>query len=106
MSPRGVRSGLRTRWRLAALLLPLMLVTGWLARAPRLAADAVGCSRVNNSYPGASSTCVPSPNQACYDCEYSVGGGYQVCAENPDGTVKICQTVEELPGRHAANQTH
>ena len=96
----------RSRWRLVARLLPLVVVAGWTGGAPRLAADAVGCSRIDNSYPTSDATCAPRANQACYNCEYSTGGGYQICAENPDGTIKICQTVEELPGRHAVNQTH
>lgn len=107
MSPQGGTGRARPiaqRWRLAALLVPLLIGAGLVERAPRLAADAIGCSRVDDSYPGSDGTCTYRPSQACYNCEYSTGGGYEVCAENVDGTIRICTTVEELPGRHPSNQ--
>ena len=93
--------------KLVATLSPLLLLVALIGRLPNLGADATGCSRIENSRPAAGANCAPASAQACYYCESShTGGDYEICAENPDGTIKICQTVEQLPGQHPVNQSH
>ena len=98
----------RRSWRLAAIFLPLLVVAGLADLTPRLGANATGCSRIDNTRPGSSGgnpDCLSSLNQTCYYCESSfTGGSYEICAENVDGTIRVCQSVEQLPGRHPVNQ--
>ena len=79
------------------LLLLLLALVG--AGAPREAgSDASGCSRMDHSKVTPLG-CWSSTGDICYRCEYSYGGGggYSVCDESPDGSVKYCTDYQNVP---------
>jgi hypothetical protein len=80
----------------AALLTGLLLweVSG---RSGRVMAAASGCSRQDNTKPSVTG-CVTSMGNACYECEYtSGGGGYSVCYENESGETSFCTDYQDMP---------
>lgn len=80
---------------LLCFVLLLAILIGFAFIGPLGVSEATGCSREENRR-ATSDACRPAVGQTCYYCEYSYGGGYSVCYENEEGSVKFCTDFQIL----------